>query len=196
MLIFVRTPMGRNLTVDIESADDVVALRLMVQREGRKVGEQLAPARQRLLFGDHLGDVHVLRDGRTIAEYHIKLESQLVLAMRPPPRPVDLNVGGQRMTTMLSTLTAVRGSKLCTIFEGLAQGGTDVASPAEGVPGEDDADLVDLPIDARGAFVLDRNGRSFEFIVDYLREHKDKCSAAESEDGGGDSAEPEPEADY
>ena len=196
MQIFVRTRSGRNLTVDVEAADDVSELRKKVQREGLKVGERLPPARQRLVFANHLGDVYELRDGKTMAHYRIQLESQLVLAMRPAPRPVDLNVGGKPITTLLSTLLAVRGSKLCAMFEGLAQGGGAVAAPAEGTPGTGgtDADLIDLPVDSRGAFLLDRNGMAFEYIVDYLRDHKDKYAAAGLDDADGDDGQPEPDA--
>ena len=117
--------------------------------------------------------------------------------MRPAPRPVDLNVGGKPITTLLSTLLAVRGSKLCAMFEGLAQGGGAVAAPTEGIPdaGGADADLVDLPVDSRGAFLLDRNGAAFEYIVDYLRDHKDKYASTGLDDADGDDRQPAPEPD-
>eukprot|EP01045_Picozoa_sp_COSAG04_P034151 COSAG04_NODE_7355_length_1141_cov_2.094050_2_plen_197_part_01 len=187
MQIFVTTPAGRILTLEVEGSLTVAALRRQInavaQREGIAAG--FRPSLQRIIFTDPLGDIRELRDEQTLGECGIGKESQLNLGMRPAPLPVGLNVGGERFTTMLSTLTCVRGSKLCVLFEGLAQAG---AVP-EGVPG---GGLVDLPVDGQGAFVLDRDGPSFRFILNYLRDRIEAEQQRRADGGGGAEPEPEP----
>ena len=165
MQIFVNAPKGNVLTVDVEGSHTVQDLRQKVHAAAqlRGVDGGFPPSRQRLFFTDPLGGVQELQDGVPLAEYGIKLESRLNLGLRPPPLPVDLNVGGVPFTTLLSTLTSVRGSRLCELFQGLLQ----AAPVPEAVPG---CGLVDLPVDAQGAFVLDRDGPSFRFILNYLRD--------------------------
>ena len=93
----------------------VAALRRQINavapREGIAAG--FRPSLQRIIFTDALGDIRELRDEQTLGECGIGKESQLNLGMRPAPLPVELNVGGERFTTMLSTLTCARGSTLC-----------------------------------------------------------------------------------
>ena len=47
--------------------------------------------------------------------------------------------------------------------------------------------LVDLPVDGQGAFVLDRDGPSFRFILNYLR---DRIEAAMQADTGAANGAP------
>ncbi|KAK9815752.1 hypothetical protein WJX72_008966 [[Myrmecia] bisecta] len=68
-------------------------------------------------------------------------------------RLVSLCVGGHRYTTATTTLTAVEGSALAGL----------VCSPAPGHPAPQ---LAYTPL---GDIFLDRNGRLFEFVLDYLR---------------------------
>ena len=182
MQIFVRTPTNRQITLEVEGSDSVESLRRKVHAAAHTVGERrgFPVERQRLFAADELGDVHELEDGHVLSDYNIRIEAQLNLHMIPPPLRVDLNVGGKRSTTWLSTLTAVRGSKLCEMFRGLAQGGT-ATEHHEGVPEED---RIGLPTDAEGAFVLDRDPRAFDFILNYLRDLSDANAAA----GGGGAA--------
>ena len=184
MQIFIRAPRGGTITVEVEGTDCVESLRAKIHAKATSVGERgFAPARQRLFFTDELGDAHELRDGNPLSKYNIRKEAELTLGMRPKPRSVSLNVGGRRQVTLLSTLTAVRGSKLCETFRPLAEGGAAVEIQ-EGVP-FDAAEEIDLPLDAEGAFVIDRDARSFDFILNYLRDL--------AEVGAGDQSAPEPE---
>lgn len=59
----------------------------------------------------------------------------------------------------------------------------------EATPG---AGLVDLPVDAQGAFVLDRDGPSFRFILNYLRDKTDAPPRNPGGDADADGAEAEP----
>eukprot|EP01046_Picozoa_sp_COSAG06_P059498 COSAG06_NODE_12326_length_1395_cov_1.072531_1_plen_381_part_01 len=189
MQIFVTTPSGRILTLEVEGATTVDTLRQQIHAAGQRAGVEggFRPSLQRIIFTDPLGDMHELQDGTTLADCGIEKESQLNLGMRPPPLPVDLNVGGERLSTLLSTLTYVRGSKLCTLFRGLLQAG----SASEGVPG---AGLVDLPVDAHGAFVLDRDGPSFRFILNYLRDRIEADQQGRAGDAEQGADEPQPGA--
>ncbi|XP_077466888.1 BTB/POZ domain-containing protein KCTD14 [Stigmatopora argus] len=65
----------------------------------------------------------------------------------PHPRVVDLNVGGQVFCTSVGTLTKYPESKLAEWFAG---------RPA-------------LPRDGQGRYFLDRNGRHFGAILEFLR---------------------------
>jgi hypothetical protein len=176
MQIFVQLTTGRKLTLEVEGVHPVEYLRAMIQEE-----TGVLPARQRLFFHDELGDYHTLTDGKPLSEYGLRKESTINMAARPRPRPVGVNAGGIRRTTFLHTLTAVRESKLCTMFRPLAQGGVAVSGAEEGEPVE-----LELPQDADGDYVLDRDGECFGLVLDYLRDF----------DGAGDDrgAEPEPEA--
>jgi hypothetical protein len=102
-----------------------------------------------------------------------------VLIERPAPQVVVLDVGGSRYKTKCSTLLACgAGSKLFAMFEGLAQGGEATECPPEGIPGEVRAPL---PRGADGAYFIDRNGRLFEYVLDYLRDYDPVDAQAEPE---------------
>jgi hypothetical protein len=103
MQIFVKTPRGKVLTLEVEGGDTVESLRAQIAAHG------FPASLQRLFFTDHLGDVHTLTDGQTLSHYSVQRESELTLGMKPPPKPVYLNVGGVRHDTLLSTLCVVRG---------------------------------------------------------------------------------------
>jgi hypothetical protein len=64
---------------------------------------------------------------------------------------VELNVGGQRITTFRSTLTAVPNSTLALMFT------------------ETTAKKRNLPIDKHGVIVFDYNPTQFNFLLDQLR---------------------------
>jgi hypothetical protein len=69
---------------------------------------------------------------------------------------VRLDVGGTAYTTMLSTLAKVSGSMLATMFQNVVQKGPGHAS-------------VPLAQDETGAYILDRDGPSFRYVLAYLR---------------------------
>lgn len=63
---------------------------------------------------------------------------------------IELNIGGQKMTTLRSTLTVVGGSKLAQMFK-------------------DKPSVKKLPIDKDGAVFFDYNPIYFNFLLDQLR---------------------------
>ena len=63
---------------------------------------------------------------------------------------IELNIGGQKMTTLRSTLTAVPHSKLASIFSKNNMKTT-------------------LPIDKQGAVFFDYNPMYFSYLLDQLR---------------------------
>jgi hypothetical protein len=172
MQIFVVMPGGRVLTLEVEDTWEVAALKAQIQHAAA-----IPPARQRLIHGSKLGgEPHRLQDTCTLREYNIEREATLQLAVLPPPMVVELNVGGERHTTLLSTLCCVRGSWLWETFHGLRQGSAGAFAPAaltargqgtaeEGVP---PVGCV-LARDGSGAFVIDCDKASFRFVLAYLR---------------------------
>ncbi|CAE8615263.1 unnamed protein product [Polarella glacialis] len=62
---------------------------------------------------------------------------------------VDLNVGGEKFTTTLTTLRRYPNSKICQMFNG---------------------ELIRFPTDIDGCFCIDRDGRLFHHILNFLRD--------------------------
>ena len=74
MQIFVTTPAGRILTLEVEGTHSVEALRTQIHAEAQRTGIAggFRPSRQRIFFTDSLGgDIHELRDGTTLASVGI-----------------------------------------------------------------------------------------------------------------------------
>jgi hypothetical protein len=183
MQIFVTMPGGRVLTLEVDDTCEVAAVKRQIQR-----AVDIPPARQRLMHGSKLGgEPHQLEDARTLRDFNIEREATLQLAVLPAPLVVELNVGGERHTTLLSTLCRVQGSWLWETFHGLRQGsvGAFAALPAaapprgggaepepevaEGVPPQPPQLPGVLERDAGGAFVIDRDKASFRFVLAYCR---------------------------
>jgi large subunit ribosomal protein L40e len=190
MQITVHLPLGRTLSLEVEAADEVEAVKAKIQAE---TGTHASL--QRLFFG-----ATELLDGRnTLHDLNVQLGAELCMVSRPAPQVVWLDVGGTRYRTMLSTLItqpAMGQSVLRAMFEGLGQGGEACfavvgAAPGAGAeeavppavragpgavpdpetrPQPPQATTLPLPKDPDGTWFIDRDGASFRYILNFLRD--------------------------
>ena len=207
MQIFITLiPSGRKITAEVEGTDSVEALRRQIHElAAPMLGAAAAPEQQLLLFNEA-----VLKDGRALSDYDIRMESELRVSFRPRPIPVSLSVGGARFSTTLDTLCAIEGSRISAMFMPMRQGGTPVemrtAAPGtepEGVPYEYSYEgAKPLPKGSDGAWLMDRDGPSFRHVLNFLtarrpmyrngqlvRRQPQKRAEPEPEPDGGDTHE-------
>eukprot|EP01043_Picozoa_sp_COSAG02_P049552 COSAG02_NODE_4987_length_4748_cov_3.582061_1_plen_478_part_00 len=177
MRLFVTTYNGRKLTLKGEGTDDIESLLGQIY----EADDAAHPGLQRLVHQDG----RVLEAGKTLADYGLRHEDELRLGLRPAAQEIELKVGGVRHPTVLETLlNAPPGSRLHAMFEGMAHGLPPCFPPPDGsgAPGPDGV-VEGLPprlqpvgplprgpdTDGRAYHLIDRDGISFGYILNYLR---------------------------
>eukprot|EP01043_Picozoa_sp_COSAG02_P051750 COSAG02_NODE_5487_length_4287_cov_40.035112_1_plen_358_part_10 len=169
MLVIVAAPTGQQLSIEAKGSDSVESFRFKVQEKF----EPAHPALQSLFF-----EGQKLQDGSRLSDYNIKMESLLTLGLRPEAQELVVCVGGVECTTTLETLTSNPGTAICSMFENVRQGGAPCYPPA-GDAGDTGPDGVmegipcpptgPLPRHPNGAYVIDRDGTVFKYILNNLR---------------------------
>ena len=173
MRVYLKLGDGAVRNLELEGEDTIA-----VVREKVAAVSGVHPEHQRIIYADpERGATELRDDAATVASFGIQMQADLRLGERPPPRVVEMNVGGTTHTTMLATLREVEGSRLDKMFDGVGASARD-----EDVPGGE-MSTVFVPRDRNGAYVIDCNGKTFGYILDYLR---DRRRARESGEGVGE----------
>ena len=182
MRVFLKLFDGSTKNLELEGADTIALVR---DKIAALVGTH--PEHQRLiLLGDAGNGTELLVSSQTVAEYSIRMQTEMRLVVRPLPIVITLCVGGMVHIVLLSTLRQVEGSRLDLMFDGVGIGGDAGAGggAGEGVPLE--MSTVYVPRRPDGSYVINRNGAIFSYVLDYLRD-------LETARVGGAAAAAEPE---
>jgi hypothetical protein len=181
MRVFVRMPTGGTVTIpNAEGTHTVAWLMSAIYAQD----PEAHPGLQRLGFAGT--EISAEETDRTLADCGVIAESELNMGLRPEVEAVVLIVGGVKHVTTLETLLSRRESTLHEMFVGMRDGerpcfpaGRGIAPGAPGLDGI--VDGVALPPRPAGplptvrclgdetAYIIDRDGASFGFILNYLR---------------------------
>ena len=174
MRVFVKMPTGNTLTVDAASGDTVAQLMLRIYDQDAEAH----PALQRLAYRS----AEISADnGRTLAACEVAHESELNLGLRQAAQAITLIVGGVKHVTTLETLLSNPECRLYDMFASLRDGKPPCfpAGAGGGVIGPDGVQegralppRLGGPLprdDETGGYIIDRNGKCFGFILNYLR---------------------------
>lgn len=86
MQIFVQTPAGKTITLEVEPSDCIADVKAKIQDK-----EGYNPEEQNLTFGDIL-----LSENRTLADYNIQKESTLILSLTTQSAIPVINLNVQK----------------------------------------------------------------------------------------------------
>ena len=131
MRVYLKLGDGAVRNLELEGEDTIAAV-----REKVAAVSGVHPEHQRIIYADpERGATELRDDAATVASFGIQMQADLRLGERPPPRVVEMNVGGTTHTTLLATLREVEGSRLDKMFDGVGASARATSSAAGSAAG-------------------------------------------------------------